>query len=73
MANRASSSATAPDFRRLSFWSIASGAALLVTALAPTLDWRTLSMVPLGLTVMVFIISANSMLQLRRCPSSAAA
>ncbi len=71
MANRAGSAATAPDFRRLSIWSIASGVALLVTALAPTLDLAYASMIPLGLTVMIFIISANSLLQLRSGPSSA--
>ena len=68
MANRANSSSAAPDFRRLSIWSVASGAALLLTAAAPTLDLAFASMVPLGLTVMVFIISANSMLQLRSLP-----
>jgi MFS family permease len=68
MANRASSPAAAPDFRRLSIWSIASGAALLATAFAPTLNLAYVSMIPLGLTVMIFIISANSMLQLRSLP-----
>ncbi len=65
MANRSRSAAAAPDFRRLSIWSIASGVALLMTAVAPTLDLAYASMIPLGLTVMTFIISANSMLQLR--------
>jgi MFS family permease len=69
MANRSSSSSAAPDFRRLSIWSVASGAALLFTALAPTIDLAYLSMVPLGLTVMTFIITANSMLQLRSLPA----
>ncbi len=68
MANRSSSSSVAPDFRRLSIWSVASGAALLLTAVAPTLDLAYVSMIPLGLTVMTFIISANSMLQLRSLP-----
>jgi len=68
MANRSSSSSAAPDFRRLSTWSIASGAALLFTAAAPTLGVAYLSMLPLGLTVMTFIICANSMLQLRSLP-----
>jgi MFS family permease len=68
MANRSSSSSVAPDFRRLSVWSIASGAALLLTAIAPTLDLAYISMLPLGLTVMTFIICANSMLQLRSLP-----
>jgi MFS family permease len=68
MANRASSPSAAPDFRRLSIWSVASGAALLFTAVAPTLGVAYLSMLPLGLTVMTFIICANSMLQLRSLP-----
>jgi predicted MFS family arabinose efflux permease len=68
MANRASSASAAPDFRRLSIWSVASGAALLLTAVSPTLDLVFVSMIPLGLTVMIFIISANSMLQLRSLP-----
>ncbi len=68
MANRSSSSSAAPDFRRLSTWSIASGMALLFTAVAPTLGVAYLSMLPLGFTVMTFIISANSMLQLRSLP-----
>ena len=68
MANRSSSPSAAPDFRRLSIWAVASGAALLLTAVAPTLDLAYVSMIPLGLTVMTFIISANSMLQLRSLP-----
>jgi MFS family permease len=69
MANRSSSSAVAPDFRRLSIMSVASGAALLLTAVAPTLGLAYVSMLPLGLTVMTFIICANSMLQLRSLPA----
>jgi MFS family permease len=68
MANRAASSSNAPDLRRLSIWSVASGLALVLTAVAPTLDLAFASMLPLGLTVMIFIISANSMLQLRSLP-----
>jgi MFS family permease len=68
MANRSRSASAAPDFRRLSIWAVASGAALLLTAVAPTLDLAFASMIPLGLTVMIFIISANSMLQLRSLP-----
>jgi MFS family permease len=68
MANRSGSASPAPDFRRLSIWSIASGAALLAIAFVPTLDLAFVAMIPLGLTVMMFIISANSMLQLRSLP-----
>jgi MFS family permease len=69
MANRSSSAAAAPDFRRLSILSVTSGAALMLTAAAPTLGLAYLSMLPLGLTVMTFIICANSMLQLRSLPA----
>ena len=68
MANRSSSSSAAPNFRRLSTWSVASGVALLFTAVAPTLGMAYLSMLPLGFTVMTFIITANSMMQLRSLP-----
>ena len=68
MANRSSSSSVAPNFRRLSTWSIASGVALLLTAVAPTLGVAYLSMLSLGFTVMTFIITANSMMQLRSLP-----
>lgn len=69
MANRASSPAPAPDFRRLSIFAVAAGAALLVAAVAPTLTLAYASMIPLGLTVMIFIITANSMMQLRSLPA----
>jgi MFS family permease len=68
MANRASSPASAPTMRRLATFAIVSGVALLLTAVAPTLELSYATMVPLGLTVMVFIITANSMLQLRSKP-----
>jgi MFS family permease len=68
MANRASSPASAPSMRRLATFAIVSGAALLLTAVAPTLELSYATMVPLGLTVMIFIITANSMLQLRSKP-----
>jgi MFS family permease len=68
MANRANSPASAPGMRRLSMFAIVSGVALLLTAIAPTLELSYATMVPLGLTVMIFIITANSMLQLRSRP-----
>ena len=68
MANRASSPASAPSMRRLSTFAIGSGVALLLTAVAPTLELSYATMVPLGLSVMIFIITANSMLQLRSKP-----
>ncbi len=68
MANRNSSRTTAPSLRRLAIWALASGFALLLTAVSPTLAFADLSMVPLGFTVMIFIITANSMLQLSSKP-----
>jgi len=69
MANRASTrTAGAPGIRRLAIFALAAGAALTLTSLVPTLRLAYVSMVPLGLTVMLFIITANSMLQLRSKP-----
>jgi MFS family permease len=68
MANRASARASAPNLRRLGVFAIASGATFALTAVAPTLWWAYMSMVPLGLTIMIFIITGNSMLQLASRP-----
>lgn len=68
MANRAGTRTSAPDLRRLAVFALASGITLVFTAVAPTLEAADLSMVPLGLTVMLFIITANSMLQLASKP-----
>jgi MFS family permease len=69
MANRASSPIAPPSMRRLSAFAVGSGLALLFPAVAPNLGLAYVTMVPLGLTVMVFIITANSMLQLRSKPA----
>jgi len=70
MANRASSrTAAAPGIRRLAIFALASGAALMLTAFAPSLRLAYASMVPLGLTVLLFIITANSILQLASKPA----
>ena len=68
MANRNGSMTSAPTLRLLAMWALASGAALLLTAVSPTLAFADLTMVPLGFTVMIFIITANSMLQLSSKP-----
>ena len=68
MANRNSSRTAAPSLQRLAIWALASGGALVLTAVSPNLAIADLSMVPLGFTVMVFIITANSMLQLSSEP-----
>ena len=70
MANRAGTrTAAPPGIRRLAIFALAAGAALTLTAFAPTLRLAYLSMVPLGLTVMLFIITANSMMQLASKPA----
>ena len=68
MANRNSARTSAPSIARLAVYALASGIALLFTAVSPTLLFADLSMIPLGFTVMVFIITANSMLQLSSKP-----
>ena len=68
MANRASTRTRAPSLRRLATWALLSGVALVAVSLTPTLELADVSMVPLGLTVMSFIITANSMLQLSSKP-----
>jgi MFS family permease len=68
MANRASARVNAPDMRRLGIFAFASGATLALTAIAPTIWWAYVSMVPLGLAIMIFIITGNSMLQLASRP-----
>jgi len=68
MANRASTRTSPPDLRMLGVFALASGTALVLTAVMPTLEVALLSMVPLGLTMMLFIVTANSMLQLASRP-----
>ncbi len=68
MANRASARGSVPNLRRLGIFAFASGATFALTAVAPTLWWAYVSMVPLGLTIMIFIITGNSMLQLASRP-----
>jgi MFS family permease len=70
MANRAGTrTASPPGIRRLAIFALTAGTALALTAFAPTLRLAYVSMVPLGLTVMLFIITANSMLQLASKPA----
>jgi len=63
MANRSSQRTLPSTLRRLGLWAFVSGAALLLVAVSPTLELAYISMIPLGATVMSFIITANSMLQ----------
>ena len=65
---------SAPSIARLATYALASGAALLLHAVSPTFRlFADLTMIPLGFAVMVFIITANSMLQLRSLPKASSA
>jgi MFS family permease len=69
MANRASAEGGAsPSMHKLAVYAVASGVSLVITAIVPTLGWAYAAMVPLGFAVMMFIIVANSMLQLGSRP-----
>jgi MFS family permease len=60
MANRAAT----PTMYRLALFTTASGIALILPALAPSLPWAYPLLFPMGLFLMVLLITANSMLQL---------
>jgi hypothetical protein len=60
MANRAAP----PTMYRLARVTTASGIALILPAVAPSLPWAYPLVIPMGLFMMVLLITANSMLQL---------
>jgi len=64
MANRA----TPPSSRRLALFTTLFGASTVIAGLAPTLLEAYVLMVPLGVTAMLFAITANSTLQLNSRP-----
>ena len=64
LANRAAR----PTMKRLGVFSVASGVALVVVGLAPTLHLEFLAMPPLGFAVMAFMITANTILQVNARP-----
>jgi len=66
MANRAAT----PTMYRLALFTTASGVALILPALSPSLGWAYLFVVPMGLAIMVLLITANSMLQLAAKPQA---
>ena len=66
MASRAAE----PQMRGLALWALGAGTALAIVGLAPTLPLAALAMVPLGFSVMAFMITANTMLQLRALPQA---
>ena len=66
MANRAAT----PTMYRLALFTTASGVALILPALSPSLSWAYVFVIPMGLAIMVLLITANSMLQLSAKPQA---
>ena len=66
MANRAAT----PTMYRLALFTTASGVALILPAFAPSLAWAYPMVIPMGLFLMVLLITANSMLQLAAKPQA---
>lgn len=59
-----------PTMRRLGGFVLAFGIALVAAGAAPTKPVAYLTMVPLGFTCMAFMITANTLLQLRAAPQA---
>ena len=59
-----------PTMYRLALFSTGSGIALILPAFAPSLAWAYPLVIPMGLFIMVLIITANSMLQLAAKPQA---
>ena len=59
-----------PTMRRLGQFVLGFGAALVVAGAAPTRPIAYLAMIPLGFTSMAFMITANTLLQLRAAPQA---
>jgi MFS family permease len=57
-----------PRMRDLASWAVAAGIGLVLPGLAPTLWIAGLTMVPMGFTIMAFMITGNTMLQLTSRP-----
>jgi MFS family permease len=66
MANRD----RAPTMGRLGVFAVAAGIALAVVGIAPTLPLAVAAMVPLGFTVMAFMITGNTILQVTAKPQA---
>ncbi len=60
----------APGMRDLSLWAIATGVCLVLSGIAPTLVLAGAAMVPMGFTIMAFMITGNTMLQLASRPEA---
>ncbi len=59
-----------PTLHRLAILSVASGVALVVSGLAPTLPLAAAAMIPVGFTIMAFMITGNTTLQLHALPQA---
>jgi MFS family permease len=59
-----------PGMRDLSLWAVAAGVGLALPGLAPTLWLAGAAMVPMGFTIMAFMITGNTMLQLTSRPEA---
>jgi MFS family permease len=59
-----------PTMRRLGTFVLGFGIALVAAGVAPTKPIAYLAMVPLGFTCMAFMITANTLLQLRAAPQA---
>lgn len=59
-----------PTMRRFGAFVVAFGAALVAVGIAPTRPIAYLAMIPLGFSCMAFMITANTMLQLRTAPQA---
>jgi MFS family permease len=59
-----------PTVRRLGIFAFATGAALMVAGAAPTLQLALVAMVPLGFSVMAFVITGNTILQVNARPQA---
>ena len=66
MASRVSE----PRMRDLAMWAVAAGVSLVVPGLAPTLWLAGAAMIPMGFTIMAFMITGNTMLQLNARPEA---
>ena len=59
-----------PRLRGLAIWAFATGVAMILPGLAPTLVWAAITMIPMGYTLMAFMITGNTMLQLTSRPEA---
>jgi MFS family permease len=59
-----------PTLHRLSIFSVVTGVALVISGLAPNLPLAAIAMIPVGFTVMAFMITGNTVLQLHARPQA---